>query len=119
MGAAMASSITIEGCTDVLLTGVDAWQYDTSDFPAAPQGTAVFRSLSESASLGGLRRRRVSAVAEVHGLDEDLSETTNLAESKSDVAARLRQHLEKWRVAVDAERMLPNPAWDGRTNTSE
>jgi arylsulfatase A len=49
---------------------------------------------------------------ELYNLDQDLSETTNLAESNPAELAELRKELEAWRVEVGAEMMQPNPDYD-------
>lgn len=46
---------------------------------------------------------------ELYNLNDDLSETRNLAAEKPDKLAELKQDLEAWRQSVDAEKMLPNP----------
>ncbi len=46
---------------------------------------------------------------ELYNLDEDLSETTNLASQHPDIVDALRQQLNAWRSDVGAESMQPNP----------
>ena len=46
---------------------------------------------------------------ELYNLDEDLSETTNLASQHPDIVDALRQQLNAWRNDVGAESMQPNP----------
>jgi len=49
---------------------------------------------------------------ELYNLANDLSETKNLATTEVAKTAELRRELDAWRVAVGAERMLPNPDYD-------
>jgi len=49
---------------------------------------------------------------ELYNLANDLSETKNLATTETAKTAELRRELDAWRVAVGAERMLPNPDYD-------
>ncbi len=49
------------------------------------------------------------AKVELYNLDDDLSETTNLADQMPERRDALLQELEAWRMSVRAERMLPNP----------
>lgn len=49
---------------------------------------------------------------ELYNLEEDLSETINLAESDPAKFSELRQELEAWRIEVGAEMMQPNPDYD-------
>ncbi|MBM3874870.1 MAG: sulfatase [Verrucomicrobia bacterium] len=49
---------------------------------------------------------------ELYNLVNDLSETKNLATTETAKTAELRRELDAWRVAVGAERMLPNPDHD-------
>ena len=49
---------------------------------------------------------------ELYNLADDLSETKNLAATETTKTAELRRELDAWRVAVGAERMLPNPDHD-------
>jgi len=49
---------------------------------------------------------------ELYNLEEDLSETTNLASQRPELVAELRQELDAWRRDVDAEMMRPNPDYD-------
>lgn len=53
------------------------------------------------------------ARVELYHLAEDLEEAHELAASQPDQVARLRAELQAWRESVDAERMLPNPDYDG------
>lgn len=65
---------------------------------------------------------------ELYNLDEDLSETTNLADSELAKLSELRRDLEAWRQSVGAEMMRPNPDYvpsasqlprKGKTSASE
>lgn len=49
---------------------------------------------------------------ELYNLEEDLSETNNLAASNPETLAELRTELESWRAKVGAEMMRPNPDYD-------
>lgn len=49
---------------------------------------------------------------ELYNLEEDLSETNNLAASNPETLAELRTELESWRSNVGAEMMRPNPDYD-------
>ena len=49
---------------------------------------------------------------ELYNLDEDLGETNNLAEQRSELTAELRRELETWRREVGAQMMEPNPDYD-------
>lgn len=49
---------------------------------------------------------------ELYNLANDLSETKNLAATETAKTSELRRELDAWRVAVGAERMLPNPDYD-------
>lgn len=49
---------------------------------------------------------------ELYNLDEDLSESRNLATQKPELVNQLRQQLDAWRRDVDAEMMRPNPDYD-------
>ncbi len=49
---------------------------------------------------------------ELYDLDNDLSETTNLASARTNTVDELRRDLNAWREAVRAEPMLPNPGYD-------
>ncbi|MFM7926381.1 MAG: sulfatase, partial [Pirellula sp.] len=49
---------------------------------------------------------------ELYNLEEDLSETNNLAASNPETLAELRTELESWRANVGAEMMRPNPDYD-------
>lgn len=49
---------------------------------------------------------------ELYNLEEDPSETNNLAASNSETLAELRSELESWRANVGAEMMRPNPDYD-------
>ena len=49
------------------------------------------------------------AVVELYNLEQDIGETTNLADTYPDRRDALLNELETWRVSVRAERMLPNP----------
>lgn len=49
------------------------------------------------------------ARVELYNLKTDLSETTDLSQKEPHIRNALLQELEAWRVAVRAERMLPNP----------
>jgi len=49
---------------------------------------------------------------ELYNLANDLSETKNLATTETAKTAELCRELDAWRVAVGAERMLPNPDHD-------
>jgi hypothetical protein len=46
---------------------------------------------------------------ELYHLEDDLSETTDLANTQTDKVQELYLELEAWRVSVGAERLLPNP----------
>jgi hypothetical protein len=48
---------------------------------------------------------------ELYNLDDDLSETSNLARQREDLANELRQELDAWRRGVGAEMMRPNPQY--------
>ena len=49
---------------------------------------------------------------ELYNLEEDLSETTNLAAERPDLTRQLRRQLEAWRRQVGAQMMEPNPDYD-------
>jgi arylsulfatase A len=49
---------------------------------------------------------------ELYDLAQDPGETRNLAEQRPQVVIELRKKLEAWRMTVDAQMMLPNPAYD-------
>ena len=49
---------------------------------------------------------------ELYDLEEDLGETTNLADSETEVAADLLQQLRQWRQHVDAPMPRANPNYD-------
>lgn len=49
---------------------------------------------------------------ELYNLDEDLSETTNLATRRPDLVRELHRQLAAWRQEVGAEMMRPNPDYD-------
>lgn len=49
---------------------------------------------------------------ELYHLENDLSETRNLAAERADLVEELRRELEAWRIEVRAERMTPNPDYD-------
>ncbi len=49
---------------------------------------------------------------ELYNLKTDLSEAANLAETKPDIAARLRKMLADWRESVGAQMPTPNPDYD-------
>jgi arylsulfatase A-like enzyme len=49
---------------------------------------------------------------ELYNLANDLGETNNLAVKETATTAELLRELDAWRVAVDAEKMLPNPDYD-------
>ena len=49
---------------------------------------------------------------ELYNLENDLSETTNLAAEQPELVAELRQQLDAWRHDVGAQTMKPNPDYD-------
>ena len=49
---------------------------------------------------------------ELYNLDNDLSETRNLAEEKPELVREMRRELDAWRRDVGAEMMRPNPDYD-------
>jgi len=49
---------------------------------------------------------------ELYHLDDDLSETKNIAAERTDVVDELRRELAEWRKDVGAEMMKPNPDYD-------
>ncbi len=49
---------------------------------------------------------------ELYNLAEDIGETTNIAEEKPELAARLQQELAQWRGRVDAAMPVENPDYD-------
>ncbi|MEM0968053.1 MAG: sulfatase [Verrucomicrobiota bacterium] len=49
---------------------------------------------------------------ELYDLSEDLSESTNLAAARPEIADELHQRLIRWRAAVDAQMMTENPDFD-------
>jgi arylsulfatase A-like enzyme len=49
---------------------------------------------------------------ELYHLATDLGETNNLAGKETAKTAELRRELDAWRLAVGAEKMLPNPDYD-------
>ena len=49
---------------------------------------------------------------ELYNLEDDLSETTNLAAEKPELVRDLRRELDAWRRDVGAEMMRPNPDYD-------
>jgi arylsulfatase A-like enzyme len=49
---------------------------------------------------------------ELYHLATDLGETNNLAAKETAKTAELRRELDAWRLAVGAEKMLPNPDYD-------
>jgi arylsulfatase A-like enzyme len=49
---------------------------------------------------------------ELYNLTDDVSETKNLAATEASRVMELREELDAWRVAVGAEKMLPNPDYD-------
>lgn len=49
---------------------------------------------------------------ELYNLDEDLGETRNLVASQPAIVHALSLELEQWRIAIGAERMVPNPDYD-------
>ncbi len=51
---------------------------------------------------------------ELYNLEEDLSETKNLANERSDKANELRRKLHAWRKRVDAQMPKPNPDFRAR-----
>ena len=55
---------------------------------------------------------------ELYNLDQDLSETTNLASSEPEKLAELKRELDAWRIEVGAERMHPNPDYDPSSQAS-
>ena len=55
---------------------------------------------------------------ELYNLDQDLSETTNLASSEPEKLAELKRELDAWRIEVGAERMHPNPDYDPGSQAS-
>ena len=52
------------------------------------------------------------AGVELYNLDEDLSETTNLADTHRDIRDKLKAELDAWRSTVRAQHMLPNPDYE-------
>lgn len=52
---------------------------------------------------------------ELFNLKNDLSESTNVADRFPDRRDSLQLELERWRVSVGAERMLPNPNYEPKT----
>jgi len=56
---------------------------------------------------------------EIYNLADDLSEKKNLAAAESAKVAELRRELDAWRIAVGAERMLPNPDYDPSVPTAK
>ena len=55
---------------------------------------------------------------ELYDLADDISEQSNLALRQPAKAAELQRELEAWRVAVDAERMAPNPDYEPMPNVA-
>ncbi len=49
---------------------------------------------------------------ELYNLSNDLGEENNLATKEAAKTAELRRELDAWRLAVGAEKMLPNPDYD-------
>jgi len=49
---------------------------------------------------------------ELYNLQEDIGETTNLAEKQPELASRLRQALENWQKQIGAQLNTPNPDFD-------
>jgi len=49
---------------------------------------------------------------ELYNLDNDLSETRNLAETQPELVREMRCELDAWRRDVGAEMMCPNPDYD-------
>ncbi|MBL6766476.1 MAG: hypothetical protein ISQ14_16095, partial [Verrucomicrobiae bacterium] len=56
---------------------------------------------------------------ELYNLASDISETKNVAATETAKTSELRHELESWRVAVGAERMLPNPDYDPSVQPSK
>lgn len=56
---------------------------------------------------------------ELFDLENDLRETTNLADSRPEVVAELREQLSAWRLEVGAEMMSSNPDYDPSSNSAE
>lgn len=54
----------------------------------------------------------VDGSLELYNLKEDISETNNLAQSKSDKASELHELLKAWQSEVSAEFPVPNPDFD-------
>ncbi len=48
----------------------------------------------------------------LYNLKNDIGETTNVAEQNAAIAARLRNLLDNWRIAVGAQMPMPNPNHD-------
>jgi arylsulfatase A len=56
---------------------------------------------------------------ELYNLDQDLSESTNLAASQPVKLAELHDELTQWRRSVGAEMMKPNPDYDPSVRTTK
>ena len=52
---------------------------------------------------------------ELYNMKDDISETKDLAATKPDVAATLREKLNDWRISVDAQMPRPNPDFRPKT----
>ena len=56
---------------------------------------------------------------ELYNLENDLSETTNLAAEQPELVAELRQQLDAWRHDVGAQIMEPNPDYGSSVKRSK
>ena len=48
---------------------------------------------------------------ELYDLEKDIGESVNIIDEEKEVAMKLAADLEKWRVAVNAQRLVPNPEY--------
>ena len=56
---------------------------------------------------------------ELYNLEDDLSETANLAAEHPELVAKLQKELDAWRRAVGAQMMKPNPGYDPTVELSK
>jgi len=53
----------------------------------------------------------------LYNLKDDIGETRNVAEQNAAIAAKLRNQLDTWRIAVGAQMLMPNPDHDPARET--
>lgn len=53
---------------------------------------------------------------ELYDLENDIGESVNMAESMKELTTKLAEDLERWREEVNAQRMTPNPNFNGFGN---